>query len=58
MVRLKAKRISTNLLSAGVNQGKVRFKVFEGSMNTGISLWLRQVDLVDVRMSGEFFRVS
>ncbi len=33
VVRINAKRVSTNLLSAITNQGKVRFKVFEGSMN-------------------------
>jgi len=36
VVRLNAKRVSTNLLSAITNQGKVRFKVFEGSMNADI----------------------
>ena len=33
VVRLNAKRVSTNLLLAITNQGKVRFKIVEGSMN-------------------------
>lgn len=36
VVRLNARRVSTNLLSAITHQGKVRFKVFEGSMNADI----------------------
>jgi len=36
VVRLNAKRTSANMLSAITNQGKVRFKVFEGSMNADI----------------------
>ena len=36
VVRLNAKRTSTNMLSAITNQGKVRFKVFDGSMNADI----------------------
>jgi len=36
IVRVTAKRASTNMISAVTNQGKVRFKVFEGTMNTGI----------------------
>ena len=36
VIRLNAKRSSANMISAITNQGKVRFKVFEGSMNTEI----------------------
>lgn len=36
VIRLNAKRTSTNMLSAITNQGKVRFKLFEGSMNADI----------------------
>jgi transposase len=36
VVRLNAKRTSTYMLSAITNQGKVRFKVFDGSMNADI----------------------
>ncbi len=36
IVRLNAKRASANMLSAITNQGKVRFKVFEGSMNADV----------------------
>lgn len=36
VIRLNAKRVSTNMLSAITNQGKVRFKVFEGSMNADV----------------------
>lgn len=36
VVRLNAKRASTNMISAITNQGKVRFKVFDGSMNADI----------------------
>ena len=36
VVRLNAKRVSTNKISAITNQGKVRFKLFEGSMNADI----------------------
>ncbi|MEW8438351.1 MAG: IS630 family transposase [Candidatus Thiodiazotropha taylori] len=36
VVRLNANRTSTNMLSAITNQGKVRFKVFDGSMNADI----------------------
>lgn len=36
VVRLNAKRTSTNMISAITNQGKVRFRVFDGSMNTDI----------------------
>ena len=36
VIRLNAKRTSANMISAITNQGKVRFKVFEGSMNTDI----------------------
>jgi len=36
VIRLNAKRVSTNMLSAVTNQGKVRFRLFEGSMNADI----------------------
>lgn len=36
VIRLNAKRSSTNMISAITNQGKVRFKVFEGTMNADI----------------------
>ena len=36
VVRLNANRSSTNMVSAVTNQGKVRFRVFDGSMNTDI----------------------
>lgn len=36
VVRLNANRTSTNLISAITNQGKVRFRVFDGTMNTDI----------------------
>jgi hypothetical protein len=36
VVRLNAKRTSANMISAITNQGKVRFRVFEGSMNADI----------------------
>lgn len=36
VIRLNAKRESINLLSALTNQGKVRFRVFDGTMNADI----------------------
>ena len=36
MIRLNAYRTSANMISAITNQGKVRFKVFEGSMNADV----------------------
>jgi len=36
VIRLNAKRSSTNMISAISTQGKVRFKVFEGTMNADI----------------------
>jgi transposase len=36
VVRLNANRTSTNMISAITNQGKVRFRVFDGSMNADI----------------------
>ena len=36
VVRLNANRCSTNMISAITNQGKVRFRVFEGTMNAEI----------------------
>ena len=36
VIRLNAYRTSANMISAITNQGKVRFKVFEGSMNADI----------------------
>lgn len=36
VVRLNANRTSTNMVSAITNQGKVRFKVFDGTMNADI----------------------
>jgi len=36
VVRLNAKRTSTNMISAITNQGKVRFRVFDGTMNADI----------------------
>jgi transposase len=36
VVRLNANRTSTNMISAVTNQGKVRFRVFHGSMNADI----------------------
>jgi transposase len=38
VIRLNANRTSTNMISAITNQGKVRFKVFEGSMNVDIMI--------------------
>lgn len=36
VVRLNANRSSTNMISAVTNQGTVRFKIFDGSMNADI----------------------
>ncbi len=36
VINLNAKRASTNMISAITNQGKVRFKIFEGNMNADI----------------------
>ena len=36
VVRLNANRTSTHMISAVTNQGKARFKVFDGSRNTDI----------------------
>ena len=36
VVKLNANRVSTNMISAITNQGKVRFKVFEGTMNAKV----------------------
>lgn len=36
VVKLNANRTSTNMISAVTNQGKVRFRVFDGTMNTNI----------------------
>ena len=36
VIRLNAKRESINMISAITNQGKVRFKVFEGGMNAAL----------------------
>lgn len=36
VIRLNAKRESINLISALTNQGKVRFRVFDGTMNADI----------------------
>lgn len=36
VIRLNANRTSTNMISAVTNQGKVRFKVFDGTMNADI----------------------
>lgn len=36
VVRLNANRTSTNMISAITNQGAVRFRVFDGTMNTDI----------------------
>lgn len=36
VVRLNANRKSTNMISAITNQGKVRFKVFDGTMNADV----------------------
>ena len=36
VVRLNANRTSTNMISAITNQGTVRFRVFDGTMNTDI----------------------
>jgi transposase len=36
VIRLNAKRESVNMISAITNQGKVRFKLFEGGMNAAI----------------------
>ena len=36
VIRLNANRTSTNMISAITNQGKVRFRVFDGSMNADI----------------------
>ena len=34
-IRLSAKRTSMNMISTVTNQGKVRFMIYEGSMNAG-----------------------
>jgi transposase len=36
VIRLNAKRESINMISAITNQGKVRFRIFEGSMNADV----------------------
>ena len=36
VIHLNAKRASTNMISAITNQGKVRFQVFDGTMNANI----------------------
>jgi len=36
VVRLNTKRVSVNMSSAANNQGKVRFRIFEGSMNADL----------------------
>ena len=36
VVKLNAKRVSVNMISAINNQGKVRFRVFEGNMNANL----------------------
>lgn len=36
VIRLNAKRESVNMISAITNQGKVRFKIFDGGMNAAI----------------------
>ena len=36
VIRLNANRVSLNMISAVTNQGKVRFRFFEGSMNADI----------------------
>lgn len=36
VIHLNAKRVSVNMISAITNQGKVRFRFFEGNMNTDI----------------------
>ena len=36
VARLNAKRVSVNMISAVNNQGKVRFRIFEGSMNADL----------------------
>ncbi|HID45634.1 MAG TPA: IS630 family transposase [Chromatiaceae bacterium] len=36
VIRLNAKRSSTNMISAVTNPGKVRFRIFEGNMNADI----------------------
>ena len=38
VIRLNANRTSTNMISAITNQGKVRFKVFDGTMNADIMI--------------------
>jgi len=38
VVRLNVNRVSVNMISAITNQGKVRFKVFEGNMNTDVMI--------------------
>ena len=38
VIRLNANRCSTNMISAITNQGKVRFKVFDGTMNVDIMI--------------------
>ena len=38
VIRLNAKRASLNMISAVTNQGKVRFRFFEGSLNTDVLL--------------------
>lgn len=38
VIRLNARRTSTNMISAITNQGKVRFKLFDGGMNVDIMI--------------------
>jgi len=49
VVRLNAKRESINLISAITNQGKVRFRIFDGTMNADILIDFMQRLIKDAR---------
>jgi transposase len=49
ILRFNAKRASINLISAITNQGKVRFRVFDGTMNTDILIDFMQRLIKDAK---------
>lgn len=49
VIRLNAKRESINLISAITNQGKVRFRIFDGAMNADILIDFMQRLIKDAR---------
>ena len=42
VIRLNAKRVSTNMISAINNQGKVRFQTYDGTMNADVFNWVSE----------------